>query len=581
MRIEKVHIKGFRNFDDAEIIVGKKVLVIGANDVGKTNFIYALRLLFDKSINEHDLELNDEDYNAYTDPQSIEITVFINDIVEECLLSAFEGDVKDGKSVIRYTNDKKGTYSFSMGFSEEMLRECTSRKYIRALNMQCVDTNRELFTFLRRERNQILQLSREKRTEFETEEDRQRTQGIQDNLDKINSDINSLHFVSNALENVNQELSELSTHNEDQTIKFVAGQSDAGKMLDNLSLAYMTDSNPLTIGGDGRNNQIFLATWIAKQNIQKNIDHVTFYAIEEPEAHLHPHQQRKLSEYIVSKFADQVIVTSHSPHIAAQFSPENIIRLYSVNKLTHAASGGCSNTIQRVFKKFGYRRNVLSAESFFADGILLVEGVSEVLFYTALAEELGLDLDRQNITVLSVEGVGFKPYVSICDALEIPWTLRTDNDVFAVPKSKGEMYYAGITRAVGIYEEAFGKENDLAKYWKDHKDENCWRGKKPSNNAISLNSSVRTYLAENGIFLSDVDLETDLSRSRLKETLKQHYGVHRAGTVLVESMKKRKAENMMEFLEKNKSSLKTLSNDPILAPLSFLIKQIDERVHPR
>lgn len=581
MRIEKVHIKGFRNFDDTEITVGKKVLMIGANDVGKTNFIYALRLLFDKSISEHDLELSDEDYNAYTNPQSIEITVFINEIVEDCLLSAFEGDVKDGRSVIRYTNDRNGTYSFSIGISEEMLRECTSRKYIRALNMQCVDTNRELFSFLRRERNQILQLSREKRNELETEEDEQRTQGIQGDLDRINSEINSLHFVSNALENVNQELSELSAHNEDQTIKFVAGQSDAGRMLDNLSLAYMADSNPLTIGGDGRNNQIFLATWIAKQNIQKNIDHVTFYAIEEPEAHLHPHQQRKLSEYIVGKFADQVIVTSHSPHIAARFSPENIIRLYSVNKLTYAASGGCSNTIQRVFREFGYRRNVLSAESFFADGILLVEGVSEVLFYTALAEELGLDLDRRNITILSVEGVGFKPYVAICDALEIPWALRTDNDVFAVPKSKGVMYYAGISRAVGIYEEAFGKENDLAAYWHEHKDENFWRGKKPSNKAVSLNVAVRTYLAEKGIFLSDVDLETDLSRSKLKETLKQYYGIQRVGTALVESMKRRKAENMMEFLEMNKSSLNTLSNDPILEPLRFLIKQLNERVHPQ
>ena len=128
MRIEKVHIKGFRNFDDTEITVGKKVLMIGANDVGKTNFIYALRLLFDKSISEHDLELSDEDYNAYTNPQSIEITVFINEIVEDCLLSAFEGDVKDGRSVIRYTNDRNGTYSFSIGISEEMLRECTSRK---------------------------------------------------------------------------------------------------------------------------------------------------------------------------------------------------------------------------------------------------------------------------------------------------------------------------------------------------------------------------------------------------------------------------------------------------------------------
>ena len=143
------------------------------------------------------------------------------------------------------------------------------------------------------------------------------------------------------------------------------------------------------------------------------------------------------------------------------------------------------------------------------------------------------------------------------------------------------MYYAGISRAVGIYEEAFGKENDLAAYWHEHKDENFWRGKKPSNKAVSLNVAVRTYLAEKGIFLSDVDLETDLSRSKLKETLKQYYGIQRVGTALVESMKRRKAENMMEFLEMNKSSLNTLSNDPILEPLRFLIKQLNERVHPQ
>ena len=58
MRLEKLRIKGFRNFNDAEVVFQEKSLIIGANDVGKTNLLYALRLLFDKTISEHDLELS-------------------------------------------------------------------------------------------------------------------------------------------------------------------------------------------------------------------------------------------------------------------------------------------------------------------------------------------------------------------------------------------------------------------------------------------------------------------------------------------------------------------------------------------
>lgn len=328
MRIENVHIKGFRNFDDEKITFQDKTLIIGANDVGKTNLIYALRLLFDKSISERDLELSDSDYNAYSKTDQIEITVTITNVVEECLLSAFAGAMKDGTVLIRYTNSKNGVYKLFVGFSENTLEEITTRQYIRRLNMQCVDTNRDLLGFLKRERAQILQLAKEKLSEDEIASDEKTSIEIQEKLDSINGQLNSMNYITSALDHVNQELDELSIHNEDQNVKFVAGESDADKLLKNLKLAYSSEDHILTLGGDGRNNQIFLATWIAKQNIQKDIDCVTFYAIEEPEAHLHPHQQRKLSEYIQNHFNDQVLITSHSPHIASRFDSKCMMLAY-------------------------------------------------------------------------------------------------------------------------------------------------------------------------------------------------------------------------------------------------------------
>lgn len=581
MKIEKVHIKGFRNFEDEEIVFQPKTLIIGANDVGKTNLLYALRILFDKSISEHDLELNDSDYNAYSNADTIEITATICDVTEDCLLSTFGGSIKDGSVIIRYTNSKNGQYSIWMGYNEKVLAEYPTRQYIKRLNMQYVDTNRDLFKFLKQERMQILQISKELLKEEQKEADEEKTKGIQNALNEINNQINSLNYVLSALENVNTELTELSADNEDQKIRFIAGESDAGKLLDNLTLSFSTGNNLLSIGGDGRNNQIFLATWIAKQNIQKNVDHVTFYAVEEPEAHLHPHQQRKLSTYIQEKFGEQIFITTHSSHIAAKFTPANILRLYTLKKKTYAASGGCSDILKEVFENFGYRMNALSAECFFASGVFLVEGVSEVLFYTALSNAINVDLDRLNITILSVEGVGFKPYIAVCDALNIPWVMRTDNDVFAKPSKKPEKnYYAGVSRIMGILSQIENADNELIQYWAEHNKENEWAYKmKPTTQAIGLNKYIRENITSYGIYLSNVDLETDLAQSSLYAILKKYYG-KRTESSLVKAMQKYKAKNMMNFLSEKHSELGILSEDDISKPLISLKNSVEERIHP-
>ena len=42
MKIDRVILKGFRNYKDATINFNNNTLIIGENDVGKTNLIYAL-----------------------------------------------------------------------------------------------------------------------------------------------------------------------------------------------------------------------------------------------------------------------------------------------------------------------------------------------------------------------------------------------------------------------------------------------------------------------------------------------------------------------------------------------------------
>lgn len=569
MQITKVHIKGFRNFDDVWIYAGNPSLLIGPNDSGKTNFLTALRLLFDRSYSDMDLDLLDSDYNIYSKAQTVEITAFMENVTEDCLRSVFDGKIKDGNLILQYRKSKESEYELSAGFSDETMVPLQSRTYLRRLNMQYVNTNRDLFSFLRHERKRLLEISRSKLTQEQVKNDEKLRNQIQQGLDVINSEINDLTSISMALESVNDQLQQLSIGNEDQRVRFIAGNSDAERLLQNISLAATSGQDYLTIGGDGRNNQIFIATWIAEQKILNEKDHVTFYAIEEPEAHLHPHQQRKLAEYLSSFTDSQVFLTTHSPHIAENFATKQIIRLYQKNKITEASSqqpGSKSNP----YIDLGYRLNVMSAEVLFSSGVFLVEGVSEVMLFKALAQELSLDLDRFNISILAVEGVGFKPYIHLLDELSIPWVLRTDNDVFS---KNNESYYAGISRALGILEE-FGEAFDGDSYIEP------WSSTRIPDAAKQKNKMICKKLQDKNIYLSNEDLENDLARSPIGKDLKEYYKVRRVNQV-VKKMQQRKAENMFQFLSERQKCLKKLNQSDIVAPLRKLREMVQERMHPQ
>ena len=191
MLIYKVHIKGFRNYKDVEISLNNSSLIIGSNNVGKTNFIYALRLLFDRSLSENDLDLLDSDFNAYSHSDKVEITAYLRDIKEDCLLSEFKGNISEGKLILKYIKERNKDYILQAGFSEETMQELQSRSYLRRLNMQYVDTNRNLYKYLRKERQNLLLSSQELLSENEKNDDKTKTIEIQKNLDIINDQISS------------------------------------------------------------------------------------------------------------------------------------------------------------------------------------------------------------------------------------------------------------------------------------------------------------------------------------------------------------------------------------------------------
>ncbi|MBO1198389.1 AAA family ATPase [Staphylococcus simiae] len=584
MDIEWIKIKGFRNFIEEKINFSQKSLIIGANDIGKTNLIFALRLLFDRSLSDRDLDLFDSDYNVYTQAENIEITVKITNVCEDCLLATFKGDINDGTVFIKYENSKKGEYNILAGPSEELLESKSSRFYIKRLNMEYVNTNRNLDSFMKREKNQIIEDAKSQLTEEQDKQDEESINNIKKDLNNMNRKIDGLNYIRESLDKVNTELELLAIHNVGQKLTFKNANSDVDKLLSNIELNYNTDEGALTLGGDGRNNQIFLATWVSKQKSIKSLEKVTFYAIEEPEAHLHPQQQRKLSSYLLDKFDEQIFITTHSPHIASEFRPNNIVKLYTRNKSTKVAKGGCSKELQWEFDDFGYRLDAITSDVFFVNAVFLVEGPSEKLFYTALAKKLNIDLDKLNVSIITVNGIGFKPYIKICLALDIPFVLRTDNDIFNKTKKNENItisYHAGISRVMGIYREFLLKDNneELLKFWEENNHKNEWdKSNNRPQDAIDFAEEIKEKLEDFNIYLSQTDLEYDLVHSGLFDSLKHFYDTDNEKDT-VDKMQEAKAENMFNFLKNDFDELVCLMEDKISNPLKRIAHLAEEVVN--
>ena len=561
MKIDYVHLKNFRNFKDAKISLNYNTLLIGANDIGKSNFLYSLRLLLDKSLSDADIEPTELDFHIGAKgvlSADLQITVKFSDVKEDAVLSIMQGNLSDeGVIYLRYSANKSTLkYSLFAGPDLDDINEINSRFYLKYVSLKYIQSQRDLNSFIRKEKSQLLKHAQNSLADDERAEDEDLLNEIGNDLNELNEKISQLLYVEKATTEVNEELKKLAHHHAEYNVTLDAGAIQVNDFIERLKLGATSAGSSVMLGGDGRNNQILLALWKArsiKEHDTKN--EAMFYVVEEPEAHLHPHQQRKLADYLINELPGQTLISSHSPQIASSFKPDSIVR-FLIKDSSYAASEGCSQCIEDGWEGMSYRMSILPAEAFFSNGVLLVEGPSELLFYRALAEKLSLDLDYYNLTILSVDGVSFKVYVGILNALEIPWVMRTDNDVSKVPK-KDEWQCAGINRCLDIFDGT--RLNNVDKVFgpQDVVDSGDW-------------GRYSAKIGSKGIFLSKIDLEHDLV-SEIPDLVKAALNKRsRAGCV--KYLQGKKALRMRELLRCIHNDLGCLGKTDLAKPLIDLIE---------
>jgi len=154
--------------------------------------------------------------------------------------------------------------------------------------------------------------------------------------------------------------------------------------------------------------------------------------IDEPELHLHPRWQRTLLgmfEHLSSETGNQFIMATHSPVFVSPASIQYVSRVYSENQQSRVIRLGDSG-LPEPKHLFSIVNSQNNERIFFADLVVLVEGISDRIFFEALLRYFKIgDGTGKVYEVVSVGGkMTFNQYEKLLTACRVPYVVIADLD---------------------------------------------------------------------------------------------------------------------------------------------------------
>ena len=192
--------------------------------------------------------------------------------------------------------------------------------------------------------------------------------------------------------------------------------------------------------GLGYNNILFMAAELLL--LGTHTDQLPCLLIEEPEAHLHPQQQTLFMQVLEDRAAPlkenenrqqvQVLLTTHSPHLAASVDINSIVMV--IGQKIFPLASGATNLSQDDYAFLRRFLNATKANIFFARGVIIVEGDAENILVPTLAKKMGRSLGKYGVSVVNVGHRGLFRYSRIFQRADgtvvpVPVSLMPDRDM--------------------------------------------------------------------------------------------------------------------------------------------------------
>jgi len=236
-----------------------------------------------------------------------------------------------------------------------------------------------------------------------------------------------------------------------QALNLGLSGSDFQRLAARLSI--LVDAFEIEQNGLGFNNLIFMAVVLSE--LAKNPEaSYRGLIVEEPEAHLHPQLQAVLLSYLETIKAVegekpvQLFVTSHSPNFASIADLDSLACLVNAGDKVETFFPRSISFGKGKREKLERYLDVTRAEIFFARRVIFVEGAAELMLVSVLAAKAGFELREHGVSLISVEGLNFDSFLPLFGekALKIPVAAITDADPMSQPAdgSKPQALYPAL-----------------------------------------------------------------------------------------------------------------------------------------
>lgn len=445
MKIRRLKLTNFRSIRVGEVLFPSHTVMIGGNSVGKSTICEALdlllgpdRLMRNPPIDEHDFfkrRYLDED----GEPILIELEVVLSDLTSEVQTkfrnnreywdtttssvldeSASAEDVDrddvvpalrikfEGRYDLEEDDFRAETYFASPPPEDETPRPRVSRAakrffgfiYLRALRTGTRALSLERGSLL----DIILKLKDDDRSGMW-----EKTLGAMENLDPAIDEIPQLKAVLHKIAERVRRIIGLS--DQERTFRLYPTALTRESLRRSITLFGSSERSNTPVpywrlGSGVVNSMVFsLLTFIAE--LKSNV----IFAMEEPEAAIPPHTQRRIVQFLQSRM-DQSILTTHSPFVLEQYDPSSVVLMERAPEGGVSASGIEVTGIKAKTYKGNLRR--VLAEAMLGNGVLCVEGISdgEVIYSASSVLEKSSDeaqytpLDLSGVTIVHCEGDG-------------------------------------------------------------------------------------------------------------------------------------------------------------------------------